>query len=98
MEFRFTNGRMDCLTEDGKPMRHITFPFAAKDLVNIDHVFTEPDFRGQGLAGQMMDALMEHLSQNGKKVILTCPYSQKYMASHPQWEGLLPQDIHFEKH
>lgn len=97
MAFEFSKDRMTRRNEHGDLMGYITFPQVKKNLVNIDHVFTDPAFRGQGNAAVMMEVLLCHLEEQGKKALLTCPYAQSYVAEHPQWTKLLPNDIKFEK-
>lgn len=97
MDFHFEKERMSMRDEKGAEMGFIHFAQVNCQLVNIDHVFTSPDFRGQGVAGKMMEALLEYLTQQEKKAILTCPYAQRYVAERPQWNHILPTNIHFEK-
>jgi len=97
MNFHFEKEQMTLLNEDGAKMGHIHFAPVNCQLVNIDHVFTEPAFRGQGIAAKMMEALLEYLSKQEKKAILTCPFAQRYVAEHPEWSHILPTKIHFEK-
>ena len=97
MPINFEKEKMTFINEDGIPMGYITFPEIKKGLVNIDHVLTYPKFRGQGNADNMMDTLLHHLDEKGCKVVLTCSFAQKYVADHPEWEHLLPTNIHFEK-
>lgn len=91
MNFIFTDGRMDCKSEEGLPMGYITFPQVSDTLVEIDRVFTAPAFRGQGLAGQMMQALLDYLDQQGKRVRLSCPYSRSYVEKHPEYRRLVEE-------
>ena len=89
MNFIFSEGRLDCRSEDGLPMGNITFPAVDERVVNIDHVFTSPVFFFFCVAEKMMDALMAHLEKEGKLARLTCPYSQHYIEKHPQWSHLV---------
>lgn len=97
MKFEFVKDRMMMLDEEGKQMGFITFPALKKDLVNIERVWTALEYRGQGVAAQMMEALFVELERQDKRAVLTCPYAQKYMMKNPQWEHLLPKNIKFEK-
>ncbi len=98
MNFQFEKEQMTLFNEEGVKMGHIHFAQINSQLVNIDHVFTSPDFRGQGVAGKMMEALLDHLSKQEKKAALTCPYAQRYVAEHEEWNHILPTNIHFERH
>lgn len=97
MSFQFDKEKITRISDEGIPMGYITFPEIKKGLHNIDHVLTDPKFRGQGNAAIMMEALLAHLDQQNCKVVLTCPFAQSYVADNPQWSHLLPTNIHFEK-
>jgi len=92
--FTFEKEKMTAFSGDGLPAGHILFPSVRKDLVNIQQVFTEPAFRGHGVAGQMMEALLAHLTRQGKRAVLTCPYAQKYVGEDPRWKHILPGSIY----
>ena len=98
MTFSFEKERMTAISNDGIPMGHITFPRVREGRVNIDHVMTDPKFRGQGVAEHMMEALLQHLIRLDQKAALTCPFAQQYVGKHPQWKTLLPGEIHFTRH
>ncbi len=97
MPINFEKEKMTLLNEEGIPMGYITFPEIKKGLHNIDHVLTYPKFRGQGIAASMMEALLQHLDASDCKVVLTCPFAQRYVGEHSEWSHLLPTNIHFEK-
>ena len=98
MTFAFEKERLTAVSSDGIPMGYITFPQIRPDLVNINHVMTYPKFRGQGVAENMMNALLTHLTGLNQKAALTCPFAQQYVSKHPQWQHLLPGHIHFTTH
>lgn len=98
MTFTFEKERLTAFSADGIPMGYITFPQIRPGLVNISHVLTYPKFRGQGVAGCMMDALLTHLSARNQKAALTCPYAQQYAAKHDAWKHILPGKLHFTSH
>lgn len=98
MTFTIQKERLTALSPEGLPMGYITFPRVRAGLVNIDHVMTYPKFRGQGVAGAMMEELLRHLTKEGQKAALTCPYAQQYVEKHGQWKHLLPGKLHFTSH
>lgn len=90
--------RVLLLEEDGKQVGYVTFPSVSSQVVNIDHVFVHPDYRGQQIASQLMELALSQIEQQGKQVILTCPYAQGWLPKHPQWSHLLARDIKFSHH
>lgn len=98
MTFSFQKERLTAISPEGVPMGYIAFPRIRAGLVNIDCVSVSPAFRGQGVEDAMMEALFSHLSKLGVKAALTCPFAQQFAETHPQWQNLLPGEIHFTRH
>ena len=98
MTFSIGKERILAVREDGSPMGHILFPRVRAGLVNIQQVTVNPDFRGQGVEEAMLEALLSHLAQSGQKAALTAPAAQQYVAGHPQWQHILPGEMHFTRH
>ena len=95
MTVSITKERLTALSSEGIPMGYITFPQVRAGLVNIDQVVIHPSFRGQGVAEEMMEALLRHLTKQGRRAALTSSFAQQYLENHPQWNHLLPGQIHF---
>lgn len=98
MRFVFEKERMTALSGEGTTMGYVTFPRIRAGLVNINHVMTIPEFRGQGVAEAMMDALLTHLAQENQKAALTCSFAQAYVGRHEKWKRILPEKMHFGTH
>jgi len=58
----------------------------------IMHVGVHPDFRGQGLAGRIMEASLEYARQNSLRVIPMCSYAASYIRRNPQYAELTNQE------
>lgn len=58
----------------------------------ITHVGVHPEFRGQGLAGKIVDASLEYAKQNSLRVIPMCSYAASYIRKNPQYMELTNQD------
>lgn len=59
--------------EDGKLLAEITF-IPNDNVVAIDHTFVDPSLRGQGIAEQLVDTVVEDMEKQGKKIKAVCPY------------------------
>mmetsp|Transcript_1218 Transcript_1218/g.2842 ORF Transcript_1218/g.2842 Transcript_1218/m.2842 type:complete len:157 (-) Transcript_1218:211-681(-) len=57
---------------------------AAKTL-DLQHTFTPPELRGQGLAGQVVKLAFDYARENGLKVIPTCSYIPVFVKRNPEW-------------
>ncbi len=51
----------------------------------IEHVGVDPEFRGQGVAGKIMEAALEYVRQNSLRVIPMCSYAAYYIRKNPQY-------------
>ena len=58
----------------------------------IAHVGVYPDFRGQGVAGKIVEASLEYAKQNSLRVIPMCSYAAAYIRSNPQYLELTSQE------
>lgn len=52
-------------------------------VLQIDYVYVPPDFRGRGIAGQLMEAALAHARHEGLRVEPVCSYARAYMARKP---------------
>lgn len=89
MEFYYTMNRIYATNEAGDTIAEITFPPVDSTTVNIDHTFVDDSLRGQGVAGQLVQAAAESLRRSGKKAVATCSYAQKWFEKHPEYSDVL---------
>ncbi|MDB6076649.1 MAG: N-acetyltransferase [Akkermansiaceae bacterium] len=73
--------------EDGK-LAFADYTLSAGVLV-IPHVETDPALRGQGVAGRLMESVLDLARQRGLKVRPICSYAVAYILRHPQYQDLL---------
>lgn len=52
----------------------------------------EPEYRGQGLGGQLIQAALDSTRNSGLGVLPYCPAFQSYIAKNPEYLELVPQD------
>lgn len=83
MTFQYESERIFCADETGKLLAEITFPIR-DGVADIDHTFVDPCLRGQGVAGQLMEAAVAELQTRNIKITATCPYSVKWLAERPE--------------
>ncbi len=59
------------------------------DLAEINHTFVDPSLRGQGVAGQLVQAAAEALKEENCKIYPTCSYARRWFEEHPEYGELL---------
>ncbi|RPF47598.1 hypothetical protein EDD70_0390 [Hydrogenoanaerobacterium saccharovorans] len=89
MNFMIENNRIYYKDEHGKLVAEVTFPAESVHVANIDHTFVDDSLRGQGIAGKLMQAAVEKLRADGKKVHPTCSYAVTWFQKHPEHADLL---------
>ncbi|MBN2117571.1 MAG: N-acetyltransferase [Anaerolineales bacterium] len=58
----------------------------------ITHVGVYPEFRGQGVAGKIMESSLEYARQNALRVIPMCSYAAGYIRKNPRYLELTKQE------
>jgi predicted GNAT family acetyltransferase len=54
----------------------------------ITHVGVHPDFRGQGIAGKIVQVSLDYARENSLRVIPMCSYAATYIRRHPRYMDL----------
>lgn len=88
MEFQHSQERIFAVAPDGALLAEITFP-ASGGIANINHTFVSDTLRGQGIAGQLMEAAVAQLRAQNQRAVATCPYAVRWFESHPEQADLL---------
>ncbi|CAM2872455.1 GNAT family N-acetyltransferase [Skermania piniformis] len=52
---------------------------------DFNHTVTYPQFRGQGLAEQVVRYALDSSRTDGYTIVATCPYVVKFIAEHPEY-------------
>ena len=53
-----------------------------------DHTGVPPQYRGQGIAEQLVKAAMEHARDTGGRIVPVCSYVVAQFRRHPEWADL----------
>jgi hypothetical protein len=59
------------------------------DVRMFPHTVTSPQFRGQGVAGEVVKVALDDARSEGKKVVPACSYVADYIDRHPEYADLL---------
>lgn len=57
------------------------------DLRDFDHTVTDPNFRGKGLAGQVVQFALDATRKEGLKIGTSCSYVEKFVSEHPEYRN-----------
>ena len=69
MEFTKTNNGFVKYDENGRVIAEITYSATSNpNVVVADHTFVDSSLRGQGVAGKLLDALVNDMQEQNKKL------------------------------
>lgn len=93
MDFIYQPNRIYSVNEAGKVVAEVTFPSRSERVVEITHTFVDDSLRGQGIAGQLMAAVVEKVRSDRKKAFPSCSYAAKWFEAHPEASDILAEQI-----
>ena len=88
MEFKEEPGRIWAEDQDGKLLAEILFP-SREGKAAITRTFVDDSLRGQGVAGQLMEAAVARLRGENLEVRPICSYAKSWFEKHPEEGDLL---------
>ncbi len=89
MDFTCNPNQIALFNSDHSLLAEVTFPAIDQNTVNINHTFVDDSLRGQGLAGQLMEAAAKQLRMQRKRAVLSCSYAVKWFEMHPEYNDLV---------
>ncbi|MCX4751141.1 N-acetyltransferase [Kitasatospora sp. NBC_01287] len=79
------------ITEDGELAGFAEYYRYERELAFI-HTEIDPAFAGRGLAGTLARAALDAARQQGVDALPYCPFFRGWLAKHPDYVDLVPQD------
>ncbi len=61
--------------EEHEPIAEVTFVPTGEKIIILDHTYVSPEIEGQGIAAQLVEAVVKYARRTGKKIIPTCSYA-----------------------
>ena len=89
MEFLSNEVKMWLEDESGKEIAVLDYPEVRPGVVNFTHTEVDDCLRGQGVAGKITKAAADKMRADGLKAELSCSYSIKWFANHPEYADVL---------
>ncbi|MGX7112667.1 GNAT family N-acetyltransferase [Gemella cuniculi] len=78
MEFIKTENGFAKYDEEGKLIAEITYASTSDpNVVEANHTFVDSSLRGQGVAGKLLNTLVNDMNKQNKKIKATCSYVVK---------------------
>ncbi|MEG1405403.1 MAG: GNAT family N-acetyltransferase [Alistipes sp.] len=61
----------------------------APGIVTLVRTYVPPQHEGEGIAAELMRAVLEDVRAKGLQIVPQCSYTAQYIARHPEWEELV---------
>ncbi len=90
-QFEEEAGRIVMEDQKGKEAGEITFTRKGDDVITIDHTGVEQAHRGQGLAAELVNKVVEKAKKENLKVIPICPFAKKQFEEHADYQAVQQQ-------
>jgi uncharacterized protein len=74
------------IEEDNNRVAEMEISVAGKNLT-VYHTEVAEKLKGQGVAGQLLEAMVEYARSHQLKVIALCPYASAQFKRHPERYG-----------
>lgn len=89
MDFKHNENQIALYSETGDLLAEITFPYVDENTVDVNHTFVDASLRGQGIAGKLMQELVDELEKRRLKAVPTCSYAQGWFEKHGEYGYLV---------
>lgn len=76
------------LMQDNKIVGKVIF-ILDKDELRLTQTIVNPEFRGQGIAGELMKLVVKEAKEKGLKIIPICSYAVSYFKKNNEYDYLL---------
>ncbi|QVI36061.1 GNAT family N-acetyltransferase [Lacticaseibacillus chiayiensis] len=90
MDFQHEPGRIFKTAQDGRLLAELTYQSIDDGKAwAVDHTFVDEGLRGQGIAGQLIEAVVAAARQEGKTIEPLCSYAVHAFHNHPEYADVL---------
>ncbi|SEQ94109.1 GNAT family N-acetyltransferase [Piscibacillus halophilus] len=66
----------------------ITFIDKGNNTIEIDHTEVSEKLRGEGVAGKLVKAVVDHARENNLQITASCPYAQKKLGRTDEYRDV----------
>ncbi|MBQ8987458.1 MAG: N-acetyltransferase [Lachnospiraceae bacterium] len=89
MEFKFNEVKTWIEDDNGNQIALLDHPEVRPGVLNLLHTEVGPSLGGQGIAGKITQSVAQRLRKQGLKDELSCSYSIRWFAKHPEYADVL---------
>ena len=83
-----TSGEYRASPADSSAVGRLTWKQRGEGVRVADHTLVPREIGGQGIAAELVDALVADAREQGFKIVPQCSYVAAKFAEHPEWSDL----------
>jgi predicted GNAT family acetyltransferase len=77
------------IEQHGKPIAEITYVWANKDRIIIDHTQVDSSLKGQGVGKQLVSKAVEFARIKHIKIVPACSFAKRVFEQTPEFNDVL---------
>ncbi|WP_125591105.1 GNAT family N-acetyltransferase [Companilactobacillus jidongensis] len=90
MEIKQEDGRF--FIEEDELVGEITYSPVKDGVISIDHTFVNENYRGQGIAGKLLNEVLDYADGKNLKIVPVCEYAKLAFKNKPEIRYLLTEN------
>lgn len=71
------------------PLAEMTFLESSNSMIVIDHTYVARELRGQGIACNLLEQVVQYARENNKKIKPLCVFAKSQMEKTPEYHDVL---------
>jgi uncharacterized protein len=75
--------------DEGNMIAEITYIPSGDSVITIDHTYVSESLRGQGVAGKLLESVVQEARSNGYKIVPACSYAKAVFDRKSEYQDLL---------
>jgi predicted GNAT family acetyltransferase len=91
MELNHEKGRF-YLVDNDKTIGELTYSTVEDGVISLDHTFVDEEYRGQGLAKRLLNAVVDFSDLKGLKIVPVCEYAKTAFKNRPEIRFILTEN------
>lgn len=67
----------------------VEFEKTEPNILDLTHTEVPEELGGQGVGSKLVKGVLQYIKDNNLKLIPSCPFIEKYIGKHPEWNDLV---------
>ncbi|HBL83315.1 MAG: GNAT family N-acetyltransferase [Clostridiales bacterium GWF2_38_85] len=84
MNYQYETNKIYADDDKGELMAEAAFNNVSDGVIDITHIYVSSVLRGQGVAGQLMELMVEYMRKNKLKSKASCSYANSWLQKNKE--------------